>query len=122
MATAIMARVPATDGVAAAEETFKTLAATISAVIGMAGYRALFGRARHLATAEHPWLSAADLGPDGSIHLQHAGAASDAILRDGTLCLLAHVLGILCDFIGDDLTYRLLRRVWTDLPAAHGST
>ena len=38
-------------------------------------------------------------------------------LTNGRVVLLAHLLGLLVAFIGEDLTQRLLREAWPKLPA-----
>jgi hypothetical protein len=48
---------------------------------------------------------------------------TEPALRGGA-ALLATLLDLFCTFIGEELTLRQVRRVWTDLPAgdAHASS
>jgi hypothetical protein len=37
------------------------------------------------------------------------------VVAECAVALFANVISLLCSFIGEDLTFRLVRRVWTDL-------
>jgi len=101
----------------------------LEALIGKGGVRALLWRARLLATAELPWL--------GSVHVNAEGSweAEDEVriqldpdkFLEGRVILLAHLLGLLEAFIGENLTMHLVRDVWadvslSDLDIVEGST
>jgi hypothetical protein len=63
-----------------------------------------------LAKQECPLLGACEVKADGSLDRLHGEAAAS-----GTV-LIAHLVGLMITFIGDSITLRLLRDVWTDLP------
>jgi hypothetical protein len=85
----------------------------LSALVGVAGYRALLSRALTLARPEAPSLSAVQVTADGS--LQGLGELQpqvdkDQVGKDGVL-LVAHLLGLFVDFVGTALTLRLVQDV-----------
>lgn len=90
----------------------------MAAMVGTSGFRALFERALHLTRKE---------GPDPQLPLALARSGSgeswiSSVSRIGTqnalTCaslLFANVLELLASFIGEDLTFRLIRRAFEDL-------
>ena len=90
----------------------------LTTVIGTAGFRTLLSRALTLATEHVPWLSAIQVKPDGSLagweELRPQLAPEE--IAEGRVALLAQLLGLLVAFIGENLTLRLLREVWPQLP------
>jgi hypothetical protein len=91
---------------------------SLSALVGVAGFRSLLSRALTLARAEVPWLNAVTVKADGSLEgLGSPGTKQD---RDkagrGGVVLLARLLGLLEAFIGQALTLRLVRDIWPDVP------
>jgi len=95
-------------------------------LIGLVGYTTLVDRAVRLARAESPALErgavdAGETGAEGTLRGFHefARASGDpAIAEAGLSALLAHVIGLLSLFIGEDLALRLVREAWPEL--AHG--
>ncbi len=86
--------------------------------MGNGGFRALLSRALTLASAEVPWLRDVRVDPDASLDgLEELGArlGPDELLA-GRVVLVAHLLALLIAFIGEDLTVRLVREVWPDVP------
>jgi hypothetical protein len=86
----------------------------LATLVGNAGFRALFGRALALASAEVPWLRAARVNADGSpegLEELHAQLHPDELF-EGRVVLAAHLLGLLVAFIGENLTLRLVREIW----------
>jgi hypothetical protein len=109
-----------TDAVAdAAEKAFTKLRDSLSPLVGEAGFGAVMERALHVTAQEH--------GMAVSVHpATRVIARTDLVAaapRDGAprlkrwaVAVLAHVLALFCSFIGENLTLRLVRRVWRDLP------
>lgn len=97
---------------------FDRLRPHLATLLGNAGFWSFLSRALVLAKAEVPWLRTLRLKPDGALEglgeLQ-AQVGPDAFF-EGEVVLLAHVLGLLVAFIGEDLTLRIVREVWPHLP------
>jgi hypothetical protein len=104
----------------AAEAAFEKLRLHLSTFLGPDGFQTLLERALTLARAEFPWLGVVQAGDDGSLKgllLAAAHGRDPAEAADGFTAVLAQFLGLLVDFIGEDLTLRLLRGVWPALDA-----
>ena len=86
--------------------------------MGRIGFTALLSRALSLASAEVPWLRAAHVDSDGSLQgLNELEAQPDPEeIFEGSVVLLAQLLGLLAVFIGENLTLRLMRELWPKLP------
>ena len=89
----------------------------LATLMGNAGFRALLSRALALANAEVPWLRAVHVKADGSLEgLDELEAQVDPEeIFEGSVVLLAQLLGLLVAFIGENLTLRLVREVWPKL-------
>lgn len=87
-------------------------------LMGNTGFHALLSRALARAEADVPSLRAMQVKADGSLaRLDKLGVqASPEELAKGSVVLVAHLLGLLVAFIGEDLTLRLVREVWPKLP------
>jgi len=100
------------------------------ALIGPTGYATLVARAVRLAQTAHPAVEhvTVDDGPteaQGSlrgvrevVETARASGADPRAVEDGLTAILAHVIGLLITFIGEDLALRLVREAWPEL--AHG--
>ena len=86
----------------------------LTALMGNVGYRALLARALALAKAEVPCLHAMHVKADGSFGgLDELGAQADReTFAEGSVVLLAQLLGLLVVFIGGSLTLRLVCEMW----------
>ena len=90
----------------------------LTLLMGKGGVRALLARALVLASAEMPWLSAAQVNANGDLD----GLEALAVGLDPTeffecrVVLLAQLLGLLVAFIGPNLTSRLIGEVWPQVP------
>ena len=86
----------------------------LTALMGNVGFRALLSRALALANAEVPWLHVAHVKADGSFGgLDELGAqVGPEKIAEGSVVLLAQLLGLLVAFIGGSLTLRLVREMW----------
>jgi hypothetical protein len=102
------------------EGAFGRLHKLTSSLVGTVGFGAVMSRAIHVTKASRPFLSTAELEVSDTLRIK---GFDEIIEREGaarvTACaadLLGNVLSLLCAFIGEDLTFRLVRRIWTDLP------
>ena|SRR5437899_1682237 len=95
-------------------QVFDKLRPHLATLMGSGGFRALLSRALALANAEVSWLSAVHVKGDGSLEgLKELRAQIDpAEFFEGSVILLAQLLGLLVAFIGENLTVRLVREVW----------
>jgi hypothetical protein len=90
----------------------------LAPLMGSTGAGALVARAMALAGADVPWLRGVPLKADGSLAVKDIELPGDpAEIAEGGAILLAHLLGLLVTFIGQDLTLQLVRDVWPGLPA-----
>ncbi len=99
---------------------FRRLYDVMTPLIGAIGFRAVMARAVHLAGTGCAWLALE--GGEGPV-VSTARLASE-IERNGpepaaacAASILGNTISLLCSFIGDDLTFRLLGRVWPELGA-----
>lgn len=81
----------------------------------------LFARALHLATSDFPWLATAV--PKNGERCSANGIAAIADLtaasaEEGLAAVLAHDIGLLRTFVGDDLVLPLVQQAWGFGPAA----
>jgi hypothetical protein len=85
-------------------------------LFGPAAIAALFARALHVAMAEFPWLSNV-VPKDGercSLEaLEHvSGDITREALAEGLAAVLAHDIGLLSAFIGEDFVMPLVQAAW----------
>lgn len=107
------------DLVSALEALFALLDRMMSALVGPLGYRALTARALYLSRPAFPWLAtlSSQLGegfPSSGwdrVGVDHGHALAKACAAK----ILGQVLCLLCDFIGEDLTLRLIWRTWPEI-------
>ena len=87
----------------------------IISLAGAAAFRALLIRALALTRAYTPVVAALKVRPDGSLDgltdLPNDGQTGDAGIQ-----LVAHLIGLLVVFIGDQLVLGLVLDAWPDLP------
>jgi hypothetical protein len=108
----------------AAERADARLRGRLASLIGQTGYTTLLARAVRLAQAEVPALEhvtvdALAIGAEGGLHgvREFARATGDADAAEaGLSAILAHVIGLLVTFIGEDLALRLIRDAWPEVP------
>ena len=89
----------------------------LATLMGVSGFRALLLRALVLAQEEVRWLRAVHVKSDGSLEgLEELRAqiAADEF-SEGKVVLLARLLGLLVDFIGEKLMLQMVREVWPGL-------
>jgi hypothetical protein len=92
------------------------LRARLHPVFGATAIAALFVRALHVATAEFPWLAdvVAKDGERCSIEgLERVGPEIElAAIHAGFAAVLAHEIGLLSAFIGEDFVMPLVEAAW----------
>jgi hypothetical protein len=85
----------------------------LAVIIGKAGFGALVARAVALAVAEAPWLQAVQVKADGFLEGgDELKAVPPEEVVQGSVVLVAQLLGLLVAFIGEDLTLRIVHGVW----------
>jgi hypothetical protein len=86
----------------------------LATLMGNTGFRALLARSLLLAGAEFPWLRTLKVRADGTLEKPDEGAtpADPEKIFEGRVVLLAHLLGLLVAFIGENLTLRLVDEIW----------
>lgn len=89
----------------------------LAALMGTVGFGALLARALSLATTENPGLRALHVDGDGALQgwAERKARIGPDKSFNGDITLLAHLLGLLATFIGEDLTLRLLQELWPKL-------
>jgi hypothetical protein len=90
----------------------------LATLMGKGGFRALLSRALVLTNGEISWLRDIQVNADGSLEGLEAihGRLDPAEFLEGRAVLLAHLLGLLVAFIGPDLTARIVRDIWPQIP------
>jgi hypothetical protein len=85
---------------------------------GNIGFRSLVSRSIAVASQETRWLRAVHVKSDGSFSGLEGLPAQLGPERfyEGSVVLLAQLLTLLFSLIGKDLTLRLAREVWPELP------
>jgi hypothetical protein len=99
-------------------EVCEKLRVHLGTLMGAAGFRELLSCALPRARAEIPWLGAVHVKADGSLEgLEELNAKRnpDEIFEGGVV-LVAQLLGLLVAFIGETLTFRIVREVWPGVP------
>ena len=89
---------------------------TLQPLFGVSAVDVLVARARHVAAQEFPWLSNV-VSIDGSCAAD--AAARDAIdaldaeaVAEGLAAVLANIIGLLSEFVGEDLVLPLVQQAW----------
>jgi hypothetical protein len=96
------------------------LRARLHPLFGPTAIRALFARALHVATAEFAWL--AEVLPKDAERCavngieRVSGEVERHVLEDGLAAVLAHDIGLLSEFIGEDLVMPLVQAAWEAAP------
>jgi len=107
--------------VEAADHAYARLRDRLADLIGVLGYDALVARAVRLAQAESPGLTRVTVAVQAEDGLQGLRAftltsSGDPVAAaEGLAALLAHIIGLLIVFVGEDLAVRLVREAWPEL-------
>ena len=104
----------------AAERVFQKLSHRLARLITPVGCEALLARAVHLSRAEFPFVDGAQTTRKVYSLTQRlrdsAANVGPGQAREGFVAVLGTLIGLLVSFIGEDLTSRVLRDVWPELP------
>jgi hypothetical protein len=99
------------------------LRARLHPLFGPAAIAALFARALHVAMTEFPWLS--DVVPKdgeqcslGGLE-RVSGDIKHETLAEGLAAVLAHDIGLLSAFIGEDFVMPLVQAAWETTSTRH---
>jgi hypothetical protein len=105
---------------AAAERVFGKLSRRLAQLITLVGSDALLARAVHLSRAEFPFLDGMQTTPsaDGlTLRLREsAEGVESSQAAEAFEAVLAILIALLISFVGEDLSLRVLREVWPELP------
>jgi hypothetical protein len=91
------------------------LRARLYPLFGRTAIAALFARGLHVATAEFPWLADAvpkDAEPCSLEGLERVGEIERGAIEEGLATVLAHNIGLLSAFIGEDFVMPLVQAAW----------
>ncbi|MDQ3118839.1 MAG: hypothetical protein M3Q89_04620 [Verrucomicrobiota bacterium] len=104
-------------GISAIFRVCDKLRSHLGLLLGNSGFRALLSRALVLSHREVPWLSAVQTKPDGLLDGLDEAAAQVGVdeMDQGSVVLVTQLLGLLMNFIGEDLTLRMVRELWPKL-------
>ena len=104
----------------AAERVFQKLSHRLARLITPVGCEALLARAVHLSRAGFPFVDGAQTarGADSLTLrlLDTAAGVGPTQACAGFVAVLGTLIALLVSFIGEDLTSRVLRDVWPELP------
>jgi hypothetical protein len=114
---------PTTDGVVLAEDSLVELGTPLCALVGVEGYRALLARALEVAAADYPMLGGVRPGtaPPGRLvgWKPGTGQARPADADAAVTATLAVLFRLLDQFLGHDMTQRVIGEVWPGLTDGH---
>ena len=84
-------------------------------LMGRMGFRSLLSRALAMAGEEVTWLRAIHISKDGSLEglADLKPEVKQEQFTEGSIVLLAQMLGSLVAFVGEDVTLRRVRQVWS---------
>ena len=104
----------------AAERSCQKLCVRLASLVTAAGCQSLLARAIHLAAAEAPFLRGVRAGVVPGACLEGVQESIRGVTPEqtqaGLVAVVAHLIGLLALFVGDDVTERLVRDVWPDAP------
>ena len=101
------------------------LSTVMDKVVGPVGFLALVRRAVHLARRPFGWFQDIEFQPGTAVALSGLKAVAErealSDVEAGVTCLLGNLFQLLCAFIGEGLTLKLLVQTWPHLKNALGS-
>jgi hypothetical protein len=85
--------------------------------MGHTGFRSLLARALALSNTEASWPGTVQVKADGTLAGwdKLEGQIPRKDFAEASVVLIARLLGLLVAFIGDELTFRLLREIWPEV-------
>ncbi len=97
--------------------TFEKLRLHLLKLIGVMGFQTMFARALALAKLEIDWLHDVQIDQDGSLigFVEAAFKSETNDAAEGGIALLAHLLSLLDNSIGEILTFRLVKSIWPEI-------
>jgi hypothetical protein len=101
------------------ESACEALQRHLDRMIGLRGFHALLSRAIFLTRVEHPWLVPLRVAEQNGCALEGVAEATKAGAGEapaGFAAVIATTITLLASFIGEDLTIRILRDAWPDVP------
>jgi HPt (histidine-containing phosphotransfer) domain-containing protein len=91
----------------------------LDSLVGTGGFRALFERALYLAKKEHSWLKGMEIQSYPGCELNAPTEATAEIqpkeIRESFTLILANVIWLLVNFIGEDIVFGLMEEAWPDM-------
>jgi hypothetical protein len=84
-------------------------------IFGASAVNALFVRAVHVAAGQFPWLREilpTDEDPCVSDRIASVGEPEIGTVEEGLAAVLAHNIGLLNSFVGEDLVLPLVQQAW----------
>jgi hypothetical protein len=101
----------------------RRLSGELETLVGRGGVAALLGRAVNLSRREFPFLDAVHVQLEAPVALEGLGEAlrgrSPVEAEAASVALLAHLVGLLVNLLGEDLGLRPVLSVWSHvLPGA----
>ena len=104
---------------------YQRLRQQLRPLFGATAVNALFVRAVHVAAAEFPWLPEilpSDKDPCASDRIASVAEPEAETVKEGLAAVLAHNIGLLNTFVGEDLVLPLVQQAWgaTDAPRTEG--
>ena len=88
----------------------------LARLAGVAAFRSLISRALSLSYAGAPWLNAVHVAANGSFEGLEAAKVhlSQEKIAEGEVLLVAHLIGLLVTFVGEEFTLQLVLEAWRD--------
>jgi hypothetical protein len=104
------------------DELTAQLRSRLQPLFGTVAMSALFARALHVAMSEFPWLGNV-LEPEGDGRctpdsMAILSAIDATVVRNGLAAVLAHQIGLLSAFVGEDLVLPLVQQAWGPVMSA----
>jgi hypothetical protein len=110
------------EGAEVARRVCEKLNQRVAELITPTASEALLSRAIHLTRSDFPFLGCGHPGhtPEAFIVClaESAAAVESNLALEGFAALFGTLIGLLALFISEDLTFRLLRGIWPELPIA----
>jgi hypothetical protein len=104
--------------VAAGNRVCQKISIRLARRVSAEGAQAILARALHLARATYPVLEGARVAQAQDMGLEGLNTRPDASeMRQGMLAVVSTLIDLLVRFIGEELAWRMMREVWSDLPS-----